>query len=317
MRRNRTMVRQAQTYLEYRRALGFVLKGSGEQLLQFAKFMDQSGWRGPLTTDAILRWVHLPQNASRTHKANRLSIARAFARYLAARDGRTQVPDWRLLPKTFRHRPHLYSDRQLKQLLRAAGRMKPTYPLRPATYRTLLGLLASTGLRISEAVHLKCEHIDWVHGVLRVEQTKFKKSRLVPMHPTATQALRRYALARNRQWGTEGSQAFFVGRNGTALPYRTLHCAFRKLCQQLGWHRGNGELPRPRIHDLRHGFACRRLLQWCRKGENVNHRIASLSTYLGHGKVTDTYWYLTGTPELLAIAGSRFERFAAAERRQA
>ena len=310
MRKQQTMVRQAQAYLEHRRALGFDLRVSDRLLLDFAKFVDRGGQGGPLTTDLILQWVHLPKNAASTYKANRLSIVRSFARYLAARDGQTEVPDWRLLPKGIRRRPHLFSEQQLEQLLVATGRLRKTYELRPLTYRTLFGLLASTGLRMYEALKLTRGQVDLKNGILRIERTKFKKSRLVPLHPTATQALGCYAEARDRQWGQQADKPFFVGRCGLALPCRTVLGAFRTLCADLGWHRGNGEWPRPRIHDLRHTFACRCLMRWHQDGENVNHWIAALSTYLGHGKVTDTYWYLTGTPELLAIAGSRFEQLA-------
>jgi len=260
MRRQRTILRQAQAYLEYRRALGFELRFSGKLLLQFAKFADRSGWRGPLTTDLILRWVHLPKTAAESYKASRLSIARSFARYLAARDGRTQVPDWRLMPKIVRRRPHLFGDPQLKQLLAAARRLKCTYQLRPVTYETLLGLLASTGLRICEALKLTRGQADLIRGILRIERTKFKKSRLVPLHPT-TRVLLRYLAARDRRWGALDNRPFVVGRSGRALPYKSVCDAFRVLCTDLGWLKGNGEWPRPRIHDLRHSFACRRLLQ--------------------------------------------------------
>jgi integrase len=121
--------------------------------------------------------------------------------------------------------------------------------------------------------------------------------------------LRRYAAARDQQWGLDAKKPFFVGRCGAALPYGTVKWAFEDLCRNLGWRPSNGTQPRPRIHDLRHSFACRCLLRWSRNGENVDQLIAALSTYLGHSRVTDTYWYLTGTPELLALAGDRFERF--------
>lgn len=185
-----------------------------------------------------------------------------------------------------------------------------TVPLRPLTYQTLWGLLACTGLRVSEALNLTRAQVDLDHGILRIEQTKFHKSRLVPLHPTTTDALRRYAVARDRQWGPCGKGAFLTGPTGQALCYHSVSRTFRRLCCALGWYKGNGELSRPRIHDLRHSFACRRLLCWYRRGQNVHRLIAALSTYLGHGKVTDTYWYLTGTPELLAVAAGRFERFA-------
>ena len=187
--------------------------------------------------------------------------------------------------------------------------------MRPKTYATLFGLLASTGLRVSEALALQRADVDLRQGILHIRQTKFRKSRLVPMHPTVTAALRRYAAYRDRDTTGASGTSFFVGRCGRTLPYSTVRCTFRRLCTKLRWH-SNGTLPRPRIHDLRHSFACRRLLEWSRDGLPIDHGIASLSTYLGHGKVSDTYWYLSGTAELLAIAGRRFERSVASGRRQ-
>ncbi len=316
MSRQRTMVRKAQAYLDYRRALGFDLRHSGRLLLNFATYLDRSGWRGPLTTDVILRWVNLPKAASTKYKAGRLTVVRGFARYLATRDGQTEVPDQRLMPKGWRSRPHIFDDRQLAQLLKATRCLKPTYELRPLTYRTLFGLLASTGLRVGEALKLTLGQADLKRGILRIEQTKFKKSRLVPLHPTATRALRRYVAARNRRWGHDKRKPFFVGPCGSALSHWGALDAFRTLCVELGWRQGNGDWPRPRIHDLRHSFACHCLLRWYRDGENVHHKIAALSTYLGHACVTSTYWYLTATPELLAIVGSRFELFATSSPRR-
>jgi site-specific recombinase XerD len=305
-----TMINRAQEYLAHRRALGFALDSSGTLLLRFARFADRSNHRGPLTADMALRWASLPQTASPRYRAERLSIVRGFARYLAAEDGRSQVPDHRLLGQNhYRLQPHIYSDRQLRELVLAAAKLPPVDRLRPYTYSTLFGLLASTGLRVSEALNLNRERVDLDRGILRIEETKFRKSRLVPLHPTATRALRRYVRERDRERLARDSDAFFVGGHGQTLPYSTVRGTFRRLCAQLRW-RSNGMLPRPRIHDLRHSFACRRLLRWYQQGINVDHAIASLSTYLGHVKVTDTYWYLTGTAPLLATAGQRFERFA-------
>mgnify|MGYP001376885425 CR=1 FL=1 len=308
MSRRTTMMDRAKEYLAQRRALGFALESSGQLLLQFARFADRSKHRGPLTANLALRWASLPQTASTRYRAERLSIVRGFARHLAAEDGRSQVPDRRLLGKNHdRLQPHIYSERQLRELVLAAAKLPPVYRLRPHTYGTLFGLLASTGLRVSEALSLGNEHVDLARGILRIVETKFRKSRLVPLHPTVTRVLCRYARERDRD---SGAQAFFVGAHGRPLPYSTVRATFRRLCVQLKW-RSNGMLPRPRIHDLRHSFACRRLLCWYQQGINVDHAIASLSTYLGHGKVTDTYWYLTGTTPLLATAGQRFEQFAA------
>jgi integrase len=310
MRRHSTMVTVVKEYLAYRRALGFALDVSGTLLLKFARFADRSGHRGPLTTDLALRWASLPKIASARYRAERLSIVRGLAQYLAARDGRSEVPDQRLLGMNhYRLQPHIYSQQQLRNLIRAAAKLRATYRLRPLTYSTLFGLLASTGLRVSEALGLDKDHVDLARGILQIEQTKFRKSRLVPLHPTATQAMCRYARERDRDPQARHSSAFFIGCHGRAIPYGTLRHTFRCLCTQLEW-RSNGMLPRPRIHDIRHTFACRRLLYWYKQGVDVDHRIAALSTYLGHGKVTDTYWYLTGTTQLFATAGERFEQFA-------
>jgi integrase len=303
------MTDRAKEYLEYRRTLGFAMHISGSLLLQFAQYGDREGHHGPLTAELALRWASLPETASPRYRAERLSIVRGFAQYLAVQDGLSEVPDHRLLGKNhYRLQPHIYSEQQLREIVLTAAQLKPTYDLRPLTYSTLFGLLACTGLRISEALRLDRAHVDLTSGILRVERTKFRKSRLVPLHSSATQAMCRYVSKRDSYLSTTEPEAFFVGREGQALPYSTVRCTFRRLCSQLDLH-SNGMLPRPRIHDLRHSFACRRLLRWYEQGVDVDHAIASLSTYLGHRKVTDTYWYLTGTVQLLKTASDRFEQF--------
>ncbi len=310
MSRQLTMEHHVQEYLKLRRTLGFKMRSQGETLLHFAKSLDRSGHHGPFTTEMTLQWANRPE-LSRSSRAKRLSAVRCFARYLALRDGQTEVPGRHLVPKVcFRRRPHLYSQHELEQLLEATGRLRPSYPLKRLLYQTLFGLLACTGLRISETLKLNAVHVDLKQGVLRIEKTKFKKSRLVPLHPTATHALQRYARARYGQKTACDDRPFFVNHRGNRLTIRGVRWNFDRLRDTLGWETGNGEWPRPRIHDLRHTFACQRLLSWYRQGKDVHNLIAALSTYMGHGKVTDTYWYLTGTPELLAIAGARFEQFA-------
>ena len=240
-----TMVDRAKDYLEHRRALGFALDISGRLLMHFARFADRSGHRGPLTVDLALRWASLPEKASPRYRAERLSIVRVFARHLAARDGRSEVPDRRLMGKHHhRLQPHIYSDQQLQDLVHTAAKLKPTYRLRPLTYSTLFGLLASTGLRVSEALSMRRELVDLARGILRIEQTKFRKSRLVPLHATVVHAMRRYARERDHDRPARISGAFFVGEQGRALPYSTVRWTFRRLCSQLGW-RSNGMLPRP------------------------------------------------------------------------
>jgi integrase len=205
----------------------------------------------------MLRWATQSAQHSPRYRAQRLSIVRSFAQYIAARDGKSEVPDTRLLGSGYRRQqPHIYTDTQLRQLIDAAAKLPPLYPLRPQTYSTLFGMLASTGLRISEALGLQRADVDLEAGVLRIRQTKFHKSRLVPMHPTVTRVMRHYAACRDRGPANRSGLAFFVGWHGQPLPYSTVRQTFRRLCTKLRWH-SNGVLPRPRIHDLRHNAGSR------------------------------------------------------------
>jgi integrase len=305
-----TMVERAREYLTYRRSLGFKLESAECVLLDFAVFADTVQPGQCLTRDVVLRWATRDQRHSSKYRVARLSIVRGFARFLVALEGVGEVPDMRVLPGGFRRRqPHIYTDRQLCELVDAATRLHPTYPLRPHVYKTLFGLLASTGLRISEALALRRGDVNLEQGVLRIRETKFRKSRLVPIDGTVARELRRFADCRDQEPDCSVSDMFLVGRRGQPLPYSTVRTAFRRLATKLGW-KSNGTLPLPRIHDLRHSFACRRILLWYREGIDIDRALASLSTYMGHGKLTDTYWYLTSSGAVFDIARDRFERFA-------
>jgi integrase len=188
----------------------------------------------------------------------------------------------------------------------AAGRLGPLDSLRPRTYQTLIGLLVATGLRISEALHLARVDADLRLGRLVIRETKFRKTRLVPLHLTATLALRAFAEVRDQAIPNPECDRFFLNDRGTPLAYSTVRHTFRKLCKQVGIR---GSRRRPRLHDLRHTFACRRVERWSDSGVDLARAVPALSVYLGHAKVTDTYWYLTATPELLARAAGRFEGF--------
>lgn len=309
-RRVTTMVERAEAYLAHRRSLGFKLNAAGYVLLDFATFADQVQPGRRLTNDLALRWATRSERYSSRYRAARLSIVRGFARFVAVQDGEGEVPDKHALSGEFRRaQPHIYTDEQVGELLHAAASLLPTYPLRPHVYEVLFGLLASTGLRISEALALRRKDADLGRGVLRINETKYRKSRLVPVHDTVAQHLRHFCERRDRESDARVSEWFLFGRGGSPLPYTTVRTTFQKIREQHGWQ-SNGSLPRPRIHDLRHTFACRRLLQWYRDGIDVDHAITSLSTYLGHGKVTDTYWYLGASGALLGIASDRFARFA-------
>jgi integrase len=306
-----TFQAQVQDYLEERRRLGFALAIPGTQLMAFARHLDQAGHRGPLTMAAILGWAQgRATRAAPFTWARRLDVVRPFARHLACTVPDTAVPERGTFgPSHRRLTPHIYTDAELVGLLAAAGRLPPPGTLRPATYRTFFGLVAATGLRLSEALRLCCADVDLVGGVLTVRQTKFAKSRLVPLHPTTATELTRYDELRRRHVPAAPGEPFFVSAKGVALASRTVHGVFAGLRAQLGWV-VRGTHPAPRIHDLRHTFICRRVALWQAHGTDLDHAMLALSTYVGHAKVSDTYWYLTAVPELMAGAGRRFEGFA-------
>ena len=306
-----TFQAQVQHYLEERRRLGFALAIPGTQLMAFACHLDQAGHRGPLTMAAILGWVQgRATRATSFTWARRLDVVRPFARHLARTIAGTAVPErGRFGPSHRRLTPHIYTEAELGGLLVAAGRLPPSGTLRPATYKTFFGLVAATGLRLSEALRLCCDDVDLVGSVLTVRQTKFAKSRLVPLHPTTAAELTRYDELRRRHVPAAPGAPFFVSAKGIALASRTVHDVFARIRSELGWV-ARGTHPAPRIHDLRHTFICRRVALWQAHGTDLDHAMLALSTYVGHAKVSDTYWYLTAVPELMAGAGRRFEGFA-------
>ncbi|MFM0101198.1 tyrosine-type recombinase/integrase [Paraburkholderia nemoris] len=304
-----TMVSLVEDYLEYRRRLGFALESDARRLLCFARFADQVGHRGPITEELALRWASSSTRTTAITRAGRLKIPSPFAKYRLQFDPTTEIaPPGLCGPGYRRLTPHIYSEEEIEALLVTARQLPPTGGLRPVTCETVFGLLAATGLRISEALALRRLDVDLERGLLTIRQSKFRKSRLVPLHPTTTEALRAYACDRDKRLRASTTDAFFVSDSGRPMNYRQIEYAFACLRAQLGW-RARGGHPRPRIHDLRHSFICRRLIGWYQEGINVDNSMLVLSTYVGHTQVTDTFWYVTGIPELMAIAGDRFERF--------
>jgi integrase len=223
-----------------------------------------------------------------------------FARHQAVLEPATQVPPRHLLGPDFRRKtPHLFTARQVQQLLQRTRTLSGQ--LRPLTHRTLLGLLACTGLRISEALALGTQDVDLAQGVLTVRFSKFEHSRQVPLHPTALAPLRRYARRRARLFPQ--ARTFFVSDHGEKLLYGAVHRVFRGLSREMLPANGRRHV---RLHDLRHTFACRVLLRWQRSRRGAAGRVVVLSRYLGHVEVRDTYWYLSAVPELLQQATARF-----------
>lgn len=308
MKRPVAMTSEVNEYLAYRRALGFRLEVEGRELLRFARYADSIEHRGPVNTDLALRWAQLPEGVSSLYRARRLEVVRCFARYQAIFHADTEIPPERLLgPAHRRPTPYIYSEEEILTLMHCTRALSPEGGLRPRTYTTLFGLLASTGLRISEALHIECEDFDSKQAVLRIRESKFHKSRLIPVHESTLLALQQYSRFRDAYHLSSRDSTFFLGENGQKLSYSTVRTTFRKIVHSLGWKTPRGK--RPRLYDFRHTFICRTLFRWYRDGVDVNHAISSLSTYVGHVKPSDTYWYITGIPELMAVAAERFENF--------
>lgn len=297
-------------YLAFRRALGFKLRAEERLLGRFVKFAARAGATF-ITTELALRWVNQHDDAPPGHRARRLAAVRGWARFASASDPRTIVPPDDLLP--YRHRripPYLYRDREIHALIEAARRLSPQGGLRPHTYATLIGLYVATGLRAGEALRMDREDVDLVQGVLQIRESKYGKSRLVPVHISTQQALKRYADHRDRTFPSPRSPSFFLSERGTRVQYNCVWKTFHALGRQVGLREAPGRRA-PCIYDLRHRFAITTLTRWQRCGADVDRRLPELSTYMGHSSVANTYWYLTATPELLRYALRRAERCAA------
>ena len=289
-------------YLELRRGLGFKLERHAELLGEFIGWLEDRGIATVTTADA-LAWVTLPERASPGWLQYRMQAVRGFAAYLATVDPAAQVPPAGLLPGGPRRAvPYLYSDADIAALFAQAGQLKT--PLRQETFKTLIGLMAVTGLRGGEAIALDDEDFDPGRGLLLVRHAKLGRHRLLPLHPTTVSALQSYRQLRDQVFPRPRSQALLVSTAGTRLIRRRTGQTFAALARQAGLAGRAGNC-RPRPHDLRHSFAVATLLDWCRDGGDVAARMPLLSAYLGHCDPRHTYWYLTGTPELLAEAARR------------
>ncbi len=300
-------LRQAiEEYIALRRQLGFKLDRQQFSLREFAAFMEDCGATF-ITTERALQWALRPQRAHPSYLAQRLIAVRCFARHHCATDPRTQIPPSDLLPyRPRRARPYLYSEQDIERLLTAAKCLRPAGGLRGSTYVALLGLLAVTGLRISEALALTLKDVDLQQGLLTIRKTKFGKTRLVPLHPSASRALCRYARQRSAFMGAESTARFFVSSQGGPLSAGAVMKTFRSLCRRVGLH-ATQHCGEPTLHHFRHRFATQSLLRWYRAGKDVERQLPVLSTFLGHVSISSTYWYLSCHPELMNQAMQRLE----------
>ena len=292
-------------YIAIRHALGFELREVAGCLRNFVTFLKTEG-ASYITKDLALRWAIQPAEAQPYTWAWRLGMVRRFAAWHSATEPRTEIPAPGLLPHRYQRKtPHIYSDEEIANLLRRAAQLPSPKGLRAPTYTTLFGILAVTGMRVNEALHLDRPDVDLDQGILTIRRTKFGKSRHVPVHPSTVAALRKYAETRDRILA-KPTPAFFVSERGTRITEWIARYTFARLSQQLGLRpiaksHGRG----PRLHDMRHRLAARTLIHWYRAGLDVERELPKLATYLGHVHVNETYWYLEAVPELLQLATDR------------
>jgi len=292
--------RHLEDYLRLRRSLGFKLEFPGLVLPSLVTYLEAAG-AAAITAELAVAWAGLPRGVLPITWAHRLGAARGFARYLKAIDPATEIPPAGIWPSVSpRPRPWIWAETDIRRLLSAARTLRP--PLRAATYETLFGLLAAAGMRLGEAIKLERADADLADGVLTIRDGKFGISRLVPLHPGVTAALREYTACRDRLLPRPATTKFFISTAGTPLRTSGVDHTFAQLTTALGLRT---RARRPRIHDLRHSFAVRQLLQWHREGADVRARMPVLSAYLGHVSPAGTYWYLEAVPELMELAAAR------------
>jgi len=293
------------SYLAMRRGLGFKLVDAGSLLPDFVGYLHHNGAEH-VSTELALAWATQPVNTSPLWWRQRLGIVRGFAEYLANIDPETEVPPRDLLPaRQQRVAPYLYSTADIAALIAAAQLLNP--PLRAATYETFIGLLSVTGLRLGEALALNRDDLDKNRSLLTVRRAK-RGGRQVPLHETTIRALQGYFDCVDRRFPEPVSPSVFVSIRGTRMNKDSIHATFPVLIDRAGLT-GLGQRPRPRIHDLRHSFAVRQLMDWHQQRVDVDARMPLLSAVLGHSDPTSTYWYLQAAPELFAIVGRRLEEF--------
>lgn len=298
-------------YLALRRSLGYRLIDAQHLLTQFLDYLEANGATA-ITTALALSWATLPVGASPGWLAQRLSVVRGFASFVASADPETEVPPASLLPRRpTRATPYLYSDAEIEAIMAAARVLRS--PLLAHTYEALIGLLAVSGIRIGEAIALRRDDVLLDEACLRVIEGKFGKSREVPLAESSVEALRRFVGARDELCPTPRDDAFFCSTVGTRLLYPPVQLTFSRLCRKAGVVARSAAC-RPRLHDFRHRFAVMTLVAWQEAGADVGALLPLLSTVMGHVNPASTYWYLTATPELMAPVAARLEAAFEGER---
>lgn len=292
-------------YVAIRRAFGTRFREPAVTLGHFIEYLEDRGAKF-ITTKLALAWATEPAQVQRATWARRLCMARRFAVWLSANDPRSEIPPRGLIEARHRRNPpHIYTEKEILKLMAEAARLPSPKGFGGLSLTTLIGLLASTGLRPGEALALERKDVDLNAQVLVIRQTKFGKSRLVPIHESTRDALARYAKQRDQLCPRCLTSRFLVTDRGTPWHPSTARRSFARISRAAGLRKpkegrrvGHG----PRLQDMRHTFATRRLLEWYRRGLDVSRQMPKLATYLGHASVANTYWYIEAVPELLRLA---------------
>lgn len=309
----KTFAEAADDYLELRRSVGFRLDRLEIHLREFVAFLDGRA-AAHITTQLALQFATCSHAHGLKTQSARLSVARGFARHMLGRDPHTEVPPYGLLPgRSARAKPYLYTSGEVCRLLRSARACDSVYhPLRPWNLYCILGLLAVTGMRISEVLKLRPEDIDWNQRLLTIRKTKFGKTRLIPLHTSTMKVLaafnrrREREVARRERKNRRKAVRFFFSKRGQPYDAPYIYRVFCELSREVGL-RQPGASHGPRLHDFRHRFAVETLVRWYRGGTSVERGLPILAAYLGHTQVSNTYWYLSCSPRLMAAASTLLE----------
>jgi integrase len=302
--KRKTMTQRVEEYLQFKRHLGFKMRSQAYELEAFAKYADENALGKPLSVKLALQWATLPQT-HRAYHAARWQVLSAFAKYLISDDPRTELLPGRVICSEIRRRtPYIFSQNEISVLMNTSPYSKQT-KINALTYSTILGLLASSGMRIGEVLALKNGDIDWKQRLISIHNSKKVGIRVIPVNQSVLDHLRKYAECRDSVFQNRTDDHFFLSSNGRRFCYASISESWRKLRQKTGVGKSSPIVPR--LHDFRHSFACNHLLSAYKKNKNIDTAVHILSIYLGHEWIGYSYWYLTGVPELLYFVSKKTE----------
>ncbi|TRM11472.1 tyrosine-type recombinase/integrase [Lentibacillus cibarius] len=301
--------KQVEEYISYKKALGFQIKIESQQLRRFAAYTVSIGYKSSLTKDVAFQWATLKPEYSRWYMARRMETIRTFAKYICVLDPMAQMPPKGVFGKCHgRTPPYIFTEEEICILMKTSMELYAPDGLRCRTISTAIGLLWSTGMRPNEVCQLMDDDVDLNNKRITIRETKFSKTRIIPIHETTNSKLSSYINARDKLRKDFSVRHFLITTGSRKLALRNFEYAMQVIRKQLLTGNKKWDRRPPRLYDIRHTFACNTLLGWLKNNINIDRKILYLSTYLGHVKVEDTYWYLTGTPELLQIVSGNFEK---------